>query len=50
MCIRDRSGLTAGTYALAPTFPVDTYPDVTFTPDPGELEVTLTEVEPDAAE
>lgn len=46
----DLSGLTAGTYALAPTFPVDTYPDVTFTPDPGELEVTLTEVEPDAAE
>ena len=39
----DLSGLTAGVYSLAPTFPVDTYPDVTFTPEPGEVEATLTE-------
>ena len=45
----DLSGLTAGVYSLAPTFPVDTYPDVTFTPEPGEVEATLTEAEEGAA-
>ena len=45
----DLSGLTAGVYSLAPTFPVDTYPDVTFTPEPGEVEATLTEAKEGAA-
>ncbi len=45
----DLTGLTAGTYSLMPSFPVDTYPGVTFTPEQGEIEVTLTEAEEGAS-
>ena len=38
----DLSGLQEGTYSLAMSFPVDTYPDVTFTPEQSEIEITLT--------
>ena len=42
-------GLTPGSYSLGLSFPEDTYPGVTFTPDQGEVEVTLKAAEEDAA-
>ena len=38
----DLAGLDAGSYALGMTFPVTTFPDVTFTPELGEIAVELT--------
>lgn len=41
----DLAGLEAGVYSLAASFPQDTYPDVTFTPEQSEIEVTLRKAE-----
>lgn len=38
----DLAGLDAGEYMRGLSFPVTTYPDVTFTPEKGEIEVNLT--------
>ena len=40
----DLNGLAAGTYELPLDFPVETYPNVTFTPEVSELEVVLTDL------
>lgn len=37
----DLTGLTAGTYEAALTFPTDAYPSVTFTPEVNEVKVVL---------
>ena len=42
-------GLGAGSYSLGMSFPEDTYPDVTFTPDQSEVEVTLKAADGDTA-
>lgn len=39
----DLSGLSAGTYEVPMSFPVEAYPNVTFTPEVNELTVTLQE-------
>lgn len=41
----DLAGLEAGVYSLTASFPQDTYPDVTFTPEQSEIEVTLRKTE-----
>ena len=41
----DLTALTAGSHEIAPVFPAETYPDVVFTPEFGEVTVVLTEAE-----
>lgn len=41
----DLAGLEAGVHSLTATFPQETYPDVTFTPEDGEIEITLSKAE-----
>lgn len=41
----DLAGLEAGVHSLTASFPQDTYPDVTFTPEQSEIEVTLRKTE-----
>ena len=45
----DLNGLAAGTYDLPITFPTETYPSITFTPEKGELHVVLTQAESEPA-
>lgn len=46
----DLDGMGAGTYEVPMTFPVETYPNVTFTPESSGLTVTLTEAASSAAD